>query len=321
MQPDVSVVIPTYNRRKFLEKAVQSCFSGSDALDVEVVVVDDGSTDGTRDYLRALDDERVRPVFQEHQGAQRARNRGLSEAQGQFIKFLDDDDWLAEGALSAEVETLSRSGAGLCYGSCKVHEESGNVRTFSQHDASFRPEDLISALLEESIIYRPFRYTYRSDLAKAHEWDENLSWRQDYQYILSIAATEPDHRPTGTVSGFVRQHDGERISRSVALPTKLHIQLDLLRRTVNELTSREAFSSQRRRVAVQKAWMLAHMMSAYDMSAFKDAFSLVSALDPGFKPERGSPILSLLDDVLGVQQTEYLLHPVRRMKHITSSLL
>lgn len=72
--PDVSVVIPTYNRENYLRRAVASCFDGNVGLDVEVVVVDDGSSDGTRKYL----DDRVRPIFQEHQGSQVVQQRALA---------------------------------------------------------------------------------------------------------------------------------------------------------------------------------------------------------------------------------------------------
>ena len=127
-QPDISVVIPTYNRKEYLQQAISSCFEGNEGIGVEVVVVDDGSTDGTRAFLEELDHDRVRPFFQEHQGGQVARNRGLAEAQGTYIKFLDDDDWLAEGTLSREVEALEQTESAVCYGPYLAVEADGRVR-------------------------------------------------------------------------------------------------------------------------------------------------------------------------------------------------
>jgi glycosyltransferase involved in cell wall biosynthesis len=99
MRPDVSVIIPTYNRKNYLRKAIASCFEGNDGFDIEVIVVDDGSTDDTQEWAEALSDERVVYVRQEEGGAQVARNRGMNEATGEFIKFLDDDDELVRGTL------------------------------------------------------------------------------------------------------------------------------------------------------------------------------------------------------------------------------
>ncbi len=98
----VSIIIPTYNRRQFLVEAVQSVlnqkvFQGANpAYAFEIIVIDDGSADGTEEAIRKIAGP-IRYFFQEHQGVSRARNRGLKEAQGEFIAFLDSDDlWLPD---------------------------------------------------------------------------------------------------------------------------------------------------------------------------------------------------------------------------------
>src|SRR6056297_2960635 len=90
----VSVIIPTYNRAKTLLRAIDSALAQT-IDDLEVVVVDDGSTDNTESVLAAYDDPRVRPVIHEtNQGANVARNTGLEHACGEYVAFLDsDDEW------------------------------------------------------------------------------------------------------------------------------------------------------------------------------------------------------------------------------------
>ncbi|SFR88850.1 Glycosyl transferase family 2 [Halomicrobium zhouii] len=90
----VSVVIPTYNRADVLPRAVGSVLDQTVA-DLELLVVDDGSTDGTVALLEAYDDERLRVVEHEtNQGANAARNTGIQEAEGEYVAFLDsDDEW------------------------------------------------------------------------------------------------------------------------------------------------------------------------------------------------------------------------------------
>lgn len=92
--PLVSVVIPTYNRAQQILRSLHSAFAQS-MPDLEVVVVDDGSTDDTTDVLAAVDDERLRVIALDRNGGQcRARNRGIVEARGRYIAFLDsDDEW------------------------------------------------------------------------------------------------------------------------------------------------------------------------------------------------------------------------------------
>jgi GT2 family glycosyltransferase len=91
--PTVSVIVPTFDRRASLQRLLDGLARQTYPLDaVEVVVVDDGSADGTREWLeRARFPYRLRPLSQEHGGAAAARNRGVAEATGELLVFLDDD--------------------------------------------------------------------------------------------------------------------------------------------------------------------------------------------------------------------------------------
>ena len=95
--PLVSIITPTYNRADFIEQAVNSVLAQT-YTNFELLIVDDGSTDNTRDLLEpALTDSRVRYFRQENQGQSVARNWALSEAKGDFVCFLDSDNyWPAE---------------------------------------------------------------------------------------------------------------------------------------------------------------------------------------------------------------------------------
>lgn len=94
--PLVSVITPTFNRADYLPYAVESVLSQS-VPDFELIVIDDGSTDGTAELMeRYLADSRIRYLKQENQGQSVARNRGIAEARGQFICFLDSDNaWVS----------------------------------------------------------------------------------------------------------------------------------------------------------------------------------------------------------------------------------
>lgn len=104
MAPDISVVIPTYNRKERVLDAIKSALAQGDA-NFEVIVVDDGSTDGTVEYLRALDLP-IRLVTKANGGASSARNAGVKEARGRYIALLDSDDLWLPGKLAAQFEYL-----------------------------------------------------------------------------------------------------------------------------------------------------------------------------------------------------------------------
>ena len=93
-KPVFSVIIPSYNRRPFLEKAVSSVL-GQTFPGLELIVVDDGSDDGTEDFISSTSDKRLKYMTQANHGASHARNRGIELSKGAFLAFLDSDDiWL-----------------------------------------------------------------------------------------------------------------------------------------------------------------------------------------------------------------------------------
>jgi len=105
MSPRVSVIVPTYNRAHVLGESLASVLAERD-VDLEVVVVDDGSTDGTAAVLAGLGDRRVRPVVRPHAGIAAARNAGLAAARAPYIAFHDSDDVVLPGRLAVPLAFL-----------------------------------------------------------------------------------------------------------------------------------------------------------------------------------------------------------------------
>lgn len=105
----VSVIIPTYNHRQFLGAALESVFSQT-FTDYEVIVVNDGATDGTTEFLQPfINESRIRYFEQTNAGVAAARNRAVAAAKGEYIAFLDDDDVWPMDKLQWQVEFLSNN--------------------------------------------------------------------------------------------------------------------------------------------------------------------------------------------------------------------
>lgn len=107
--PLVSVVIATYNMAKYLPMAIQSVLEQT-YNNIEVIVVDDGSTDNTEEVIKTLsEDTRVRYIVQENRGQASAKNRGIQESSGEFIAFLDADDMWKPEKLELQIPVFFRS--------------------------------------------------------------------------------------------------------------------------------------------------------------------------------------------------------------------
>jgi glycosyltransferase involved in cell wall biosynthesis len=129
--PDVTVVIPTHNRRDLLALAIRSVLWQRDVI-FEVIVVDDGSTDGTGELVASFRDPRIRLTRHDTtQGVSAARNLGISQARGQWIAFLDDDDLWAPDKLALQLQAATSTGEPWVYvGSVNInlrHRVSGGA--------------------------------------------------------------------------------------------------------------------------------------------------------------------------------------------------
>jgi glycosyltransferase involved in cell wall biosynthesis len=116
MNPKVSAVIPTYNRANKVVKTIESALA-QNFTGLEVIVIDDGSSDGTDRVLAEAFGDRIRYYYQKNQGASVARNRGIEEARGEWVAFLDSDDRWVEGKLENQLKALELYGpqCGACY--------------------------------------------------------------------------------------------------------------------------------------------------------------------------------------------------------------
>lgn len=102
-----SVIIPTYNRKPFLKKAIDSVLNQTHSA-LELIVVDDGSTDSTEELVSSYDDDRVVYIRQSNHGVAHARNRGLEAAQYDNIAFLDSDDWWENDKLEKAADEMQK---------------------------------------------------------------------------------------------------------------------------------------------------------------------------------------------------------------------
>lgn len=129
---EISVVIPCYNGSRFIEATIRSALAQTHPP-LEVIVVDDGSTDDSAEIIRGIDDGRVRLLQQENQGESVARNRGMDEAKGDWIAFLDADDLWREDKLEKQIAAAQ--------GDATTVAVVGNVHYFGNREEDAPPFD------------------------------------------------------------------------------------------------------------------------------------------------------------------------------------
>ena len=187
MSESVSVVIPTYNLAALLPGAVESV-RAQGWPELEIIVVDDGSTDGTPEVLEGLAREHanLRWFRQENAGAAAARNRGIEEARGRWVAFLDADDLWMPGKLAAQFEALAaRPSASFSYTDVRVRREDGE-----EGDLVYGTErqPLIVQLLAANLFATPTVLARRDCFREVGLFDASLRTGEDWDMWLRLAA-------------------------------------------------------------------------------------------------------------------------------------
>jgi len=213
IMPTVSVIIPTYNRAQYVCETIDSVLAQT-YRDFEIIVVDDGSTDNTREVLDRYSDN-IRYVYRNNGGPAAARNTGLQHAQGRYNAFLDSDDVFLPWRLACHIPLFDDfPEAGIVCSKSTFFR--GPWRTEGQ-DKLYRPNPRVELVdeFEDLLLWRKREMLMNTLTVRAKcfdrigSFDESLPLAQDYDAWLRIAAHYPVVFADVTV-GAVRMHSGQR---------------------------------------------------------------------------------------------------------------
>jgi len=198
MNQAISVVIPTYNRARAVVEAVRSVLAQTQ-LPGEIIIVDDGSTDGTEEALRKLDAP-ISYVAKENGGVSSARNAGIRAARGEWIAFLDSDDRWEPTKLERQMDFVRRTGCKVCF---TGHVVSDGERFLAGKELAKQQPDLVIDPLEaEEVQFTdPLRLiaglrnhplvqsmvAKRAVIEKAGLFDESLIAGEDTRFVYNLA--------------------------------------------------------------------------------------------------------------------------------------
>ncbi len=215
----VSVIIPTYNRAHLLPTTLDSVWQQT-YRPIEVIVVDDGSTDETAavvDQWKTKHEGRdfeTHLLSQENSGAPAARNRGLIASTGEFIQYLDSDDVLHPLKLETQVASIRATSAGYAFSGVRTFSNTGEIPSHST-DSFASVADVIKKTGQTAVMNIPHlasRGLYKRSLVlNVGPWNEQLERWQDFEYNVRVSAQQVPFVETEGDFHFWRQHDSGRI--------------------------------------------------------------------------------------------------------------
>lgn len=182
----VSVIITTYNRDRILGIAIQSAVSQT-VKDIEIIIIDDGSTDNTKNVVRQFCDDRIKYFYQQNAGQASALNKGLLESGGQYVAFLDDDDVWPDDYLEKMTEALDTNvDYGLAYALFKDYYSDGSIKDGFKEDR-FVSGCLTLKYFTKTPCFLPSSTILRRRCCDNAWFDESMRNYKDQDYFLRLS--------------------------------------------------------------------------------------------------------------------------------------
>ncbi len=207
--PRVSVIVPTFNRARLLRAALDSALAQT-LPDLEVIVVDDGSTDDTTAVLAAVGDARLRCLQQAHRGVSAAVNRGLAVARGAYVARLESDDLWLPDLLALLVAVLdARPEVGVAYAKGQPMDAAGRPLPQTHGMPQRFADDALRSMVYEDFTCNVATLARRASVERAGGYDESLPANEDWDLWLRIAAHDQFAFVDRVLARF-RLHDGNR---------------------------------------------------------------------------------------------------------------
>lgn len=286
-QPSISVIVPVYKAEGTLEKCARSILCQAPA-DLELILVDDGSPDGSGalcDRL-AAQDGRVRVIHQKNSGASAARNAGLDAAAGRYLQFVDADDWVLPGLYETALPILENGADVLFFGV----ENIGYTPEPSLPDAAYKSLADLADQFERYLVTTgqfaaPYNKIYKAQVIGPVRFDPALKINEDLLFnLLALRRCGPvrfiptnfyacDHTGEGSLSRSLRADllDAEQATRAALLAFAAHYGLD-------EARAQALAAARQGNVAVAQMSVLMSRKGPLSLRGYRKAFARMLAL-------------------------------------------
>ena len=185
----VSVVVPVYNLEKYIENCLKSIVAQT-YKNLEILCIDDGSTDGSADIIKSMaeNDLRIKYVYQENAGVSAARNRGMNEATGEYLMFVDGDDYLHYQAVELFVREIEKSDCDVC---CAHEVYTSNTDEKMQPVSEYKTreitvEELFDNRKNRSMGKSVWGKIFKTEIARRSRFPVGISNGEDAYYIITL---------------------------------------------------------------------------------------------------------------------------------------
>lgn len=310
MYPTLSIIIPTANRPLFLPRAVESALACSREDDVEVIVVPNGADLSWQDSLKPFNNNqavRTIPIREAH--ANIARNIGMDSSRGEFIRFLDDDDYLIPEGAIRQYDLIKSSDMDVVSGSVELISADNKVfDVWRQPDT----DDFCSAILGPDRVCHLTAHIFRKTKVANNKWNKETSVRQDFEWLFDLSSSrEIRWKKIADHVGAWKHHWGSRISSSSRYNDIRKLTIPMLVHACNQLIDNGLMTDERRKAVASGIWGCVHAAFFLDPNHWRKVAGLARDICPNARPPQpiyNWPVLNKIDPIL----LQWIMFPKRR---------
>lgn len=311
-----SVVIPCYNAEKWIFDTLESIFSLNNNIPLEVIVVDDGSTDKSVDIVKSnfLD---VNIIKIKNQGPSVARNIGTANASGDYIQYLDADDLLYKGKIEKQINLLEKTGADVAYGNWQKLRKGDDGE---YHKSEIVRRQLINPEIDLFTTFwcPPAVYLFRKKIVeKVGEWNVTLPIIQDARFALDCALNDAEFFYCDEIMAYYRVHNSDSVSKrdSLAFVRDCYTNTCQIEKWWNE----NGGMTEDRKNALENCLGYITLASfKNDKETYQNAYLKLFDINAEYIPNKGvvSDKLILASKIFGYQNALFLSYYYNKIKNI-----
>jgi glycosyltransferase involved in cell wall biosynthesis len=305
----VSIIIPCFNASRWLSEAIDSCLEQIYS-NIEIIIIDDGSTDNSWEIIKSYSDKyknKIKCRSIPHSGGNHARNLAISLSNGEYIQFLDADDYILPEKIEHQVRFLETTDAEVVYGDWRYqyHRDDGIIQ-LGKIEISGIQTDILESLLATwwvavaAILYK------RSSVENSDGWDENLPAVQDRDFFLSVVINGAKVKYQYGCYSIYRRYGDVTVS-TCSKPRWIACHCLVLEKTESKLLALQRLSHNYRRAMAACYFDLARTALFIDYSLYLKLIDAALNRFPDFEGNSTRRFYHLIRTIIGFRRTERII--------------
>ncbi|NJL62949.1 MAG: glycosyltransferase [Methylacidiphilales bacterium] len=319
----VSIIIPCFNASRWLSEAIDSCLQQTYS-NIEIIIIDDGSTDNSWEIIKNYSDKysnKIKCRSISHRGGNHARNLAISLSNGEYIQFLDADDYILPEKIEHQVRFLETTDADVVYGDWQYqyHRYDGTIQ-LSKIEISGVQTDILESLLATWWVAVAALLYKRSSVDKSDGWDENLPAVQDRDFFLSVVINGAKVKYQSGCYSIYRRYGDVTVS-TCSKPRWIACHCLVLEKTESKLLELQRLSTNYRRAIAACYFDLARTALFIDYSLYLKLVDAALNRFPDFEGNSTRRFYHLIRTIIGFRRIERIICLILITKKAFRSML